>query len=164
MTHSLEPRPSWDSVWMQTAEAIAKRSKCSRARVGAVIVASDQTVISCSYNGPAPDFIDANTDSCSDWCPRAKVGASLDSSYANCVACHSEANAISRANWSQTVGATAFITSAVCINCAKLLAAARVKRIVHAVSATDTHRSPDEVETFLKKCGIEVVRWNYDNV
>ncbi|AKJ72608.1 dCMP deaminase [Gordonia phage GMA2] len=148
-------RPSWDQVWMQMAITIAARSKCERAQIGCVIVASDQTVISSSYNGPAPSF--PASGPCSNWCERARTGET-DDTYSNCPACHSEANAIARADWSRTVGATAFVSGSVCINCAKLLAAAQIVRVVHIVNDGDSHRNPETVEQFLMSCGIEVNR------
>ena len=33
-------RPTWDETWMSIAHTVAKRSRCSRAGIGAVIGAS----------------------------------------------------------------------------------------------------------------------------
>ena len=157
MSQSLEPRPSWDSVWMQTAEAIAKRSKCSRACVGAVIVDAHQNVLSCSYNGPPPSW-PTPTDSCQDWCPRAQSEVTSGMSYDTCPASHAEANGIARADSQRLFGATCYVTSSCCMTCAKLLAAAGITRIVHKVLPSDSHRDPERVEAFLRQCGVEVVR------
>lgn len=150
-------RPTWEDVWMQTAIAISKRSKCSRAQIGAVIVDSRQNVLSCSYNGPPPSWR-TPADSCRDWCPRAQSEVGPGMSYDSCPANHAEANAIARADSQRLAGATCFITGSICMTCAKLLAAAGVTRVVHKVSPSDSHRDPERVEAFLQTCGVEVVR------
>lgn len=45
-------RPTWDEVWMKTAENIAERSYDPRYKVGAVVVTEDNTqVLAVGYNG-----------------------------------------------------------------------------------------------------------------
>ena len=45
-------RPTWDSIWMDFAHLISKRSYDPRYQVGAVIVTDDNTqVLSVGYNG-----------------------------------------------------------------------------------------------------------------
>lgn len=140
------------------AEIMAERSKCSRAKVGCVIVSNDQTVLSASYNGPPPKY--PADGPCTDWCPRARGEGSLDSVYDNCPSTHAETNGIARADHSRIAGATAYVNRASCIQCAKSLAAAGVVRLVHIVGENDMHRNPEATEDFLRLCGVEVVRWN----
>lgn len=148
-------RPTWDETWMAMAEIIAKRSKCSRAQIGCVIVAGDQTVVAASYNGAPPNMV---TDgSCSHWCPRA-INGDADTDYTSCVSSHAEMNAIARSDWSRLKEATVYTTGTTCYNCAKLIAGAGVTRLVHAVRDTDTHRDPLGVESRLKAYGVEVIR------
>lgn len=52
-----------------------------------------------------------------------------------------------------------YINRASCIGCSKALAAAGVAVVVHRVGENDMHRNPDETEDFLRKCGVEVKRW-----
>ncbi|QGF20325.1 deoxycytidylate deaminase [Gordonia phage Sixama] len=142
------------------AEAVAERSKCSRAKIGCVIVDRGQVVISTGYNGPPPNYLGDRggvSTGCRTWCERAK-NKDTDPSYSTCPSNHAEANAIVRADWSRMAGSTAYVTGAVCITCAKLLAAAGVTMVVHRVSATDSHRRPQTVESFLKQCGVSVLR------
>jgi dCMP deaminase len=150
-------RPNWDEVWMQFADTIALRSKCSRAQVGCVIVDKDQNVLSASYNGPPSKYIADGP--CTNWCPRGRGEGGLGSTYDNCPSVHSEVNAIARVDRSRTVGATAYVTRACCIGCAKALAAAGIVRVIHRVDTIDLHRNPDETEKFLKECDINVERW-----
>ena len=47
-----ESRPGWDSIWMEFAHLIAKRSYDPRYQVGAVIVTESNTqVLAVGYNG-----------------------------------------------------------------------------------------------------------------
>lgn len=153
----MESRPSWDMVWMQVAQALAPRSKCSRAQVGAVLVDAHQNVLSCSYNGPPPSW-PTPTDSCKDWCTRAQSQPAPGESYDACPSNHAEANGVARADSQRLSGATCYVTSACCMSCAKLLASAGVGRVVHVVGPTETHRQPDIVERFLRECGVHVDR------
>ena len=153
-------RPSWDDVWSRMADTMSERSKCSRAQIGCVIVAEDQTVISTGYNGPPAKYWSVPIDGhrgCENWCERARQGHT-DSAYSTCPSNHAEANAIVRADWSRLNNATTYVTGSVCFTCAKLLASAGIKRVVHRVHDSDAHRDPEKVEGFLRKCGVKVVR------
>lgn len=153
------PRPSWDRVWMDMAIIIGRRSRCSRAKVGCVIVSTDQEVLSASYNGPPPNYRLAQEGPCSGWCSRAMGHDDLGSNYDSCPSAHAEANGIARADHSRTSGSTAYVSHACCITCAKLLAATGVARVVHMVRSSDAHRNPDATEAFLRDCGLVVDRW-----
>jgi dCMP deaminase len=152
-------RLTWGQVWIIMAEAVACRSLCVRARVGAVIVTKDNRVQSASYNGPAPAFVHNGTP-CSSWCPRAGKTDDFDVHYDDCVATHSEANAIARADWSQLEGATLYVSGATCFQCAKLIAQTGIARLVHRVDSTMGHRDPELVEDFLRRMGVVVERYD----
>lgn len=160
MSLTSDTRPTWDEVWMSFADSIARRSKCTRAQVGCVIVSSTQSVLSASYNGPPPNY--PADGPCSLWCPRAQGLGGLGSVYDNCPASHAEQNGIARADHSMMIGATAYVSRASCITCAKALAASGVIRLVHRVEEIDQHRNPEATEDFLRKCGLTVERWAPD--
>ena len=145
---------------MTFADTIGQRSRCDRAQVGCVLVSDAQSVLSASYNGPPPNY--PAEGSCSSWCPRAQGVGGLGSTYDNCPSVHAEVNAIARADHSKISGATVYTNRATCYSCAKTLAAAGVVRVVHRVTEDDMHRNPDEVEAFLRTCGVDVVRWEDD--
>ena len=45
-------RPEWNSIWMEFAHIIARRSYDTRHQVGAVVVSDDNTqVLAIGYNG-----------------------------------------------------------------------------------------------------------------
>lgn len=161
-------RPSWDEVWMQVAQTMARRSRCDRAQVGAVVVSADNRVLSTGYNGTPrgfdlslPEYLQGS--SCSHWCPRAQEwrGESLDPVYDDCHAAHAEANALTRADFTQMEGATLYVSTSMCKGCAKMFANSGVTRVVfgYAGDGSDAYRSPDKTENFLVDCGVEVTRW-----
>jgi dCMP deaminase len=123
-----------------------------------VIVTADNRVVSFSYNGP-PRGMQVEGP-CINWCPRAMTAdiASVAADYSTCPAVHAEANAIIRASYDDLAGGTIYVTSAMCINCAKIIANSGLVRVVHVVAAEDAHRHPDEVEAFLKASGITTAR------
>ena len=125
-------RPDWDSYFLGIAVAVSARADCRRARHGAVIV-KDHRIVSTGYDGSPP-----GGPSClAGECPRGlltglaqhTVGSHDDS---DCVALHAEANAIAYANRSDTEGATLYVTGQPCAMCAKLVAAAGIRRVVVA--------------------------------
>lgn len=154
----MKDRPSWDETWMIVANNLGQRSRCSRGAIGCVIVSSDNRVLAASYVGPAKDFKPANykpdTD-CTSWCPRSQPGAEIDPSYGNCISCHAEQNAIARCQGDPS-GGTIYVNGSICVNCAKLVAAAGIARVVMIVHSADAHRNPDQVMKFLQVCQIEV--------
>lgn len=153
----MRPRPSWDQVWMEVAYTVAQRSLCSRAQVGAVIVSLDNRVQAASYNGPRPGFNHCGM-TCASWCPRAQPGAAHTADYSACEATHAEASALVRADRSQLTGGTIYITGSVCINCARLISHTELRRVVHTVRETESHRNPEAVEEFLIEAGLKVFR------
>lgn len=114
---NLKHRPSWDEYFMTQSYLISQRSSCERLHVGCVIV-KDNRVISCGYNG----FI---------------AGAPHESIVRNGseqMTIHAETNAVADCakRGVSMCGATAFVTHFCCINCAKVLIAAGIKKIVYA--------------------------------
>ena len=103
---------SFDELYMELAQNLAKKSHCVKMKVGAVI-SKDTRIISLGYNGPP-----AGTHNCDEeWpetgCPRdRKGGCSL--------ALHAEANAILYAakNQMSLDKATLYVTLAPCLACA----------------------------------------------
>jgi dCMP deaminase len=148
-------RPSWDQTWMVVADAIAKRSRCSRAQIGAVVVSKDQRISSTGYNGPAATLpVDGE---CIDWCPRAQGVVPLTNTYDSCPSIHAEANALLYVDRSRVEGGTIYITDAACYQCAKLISNAGILRVVMRIGTRASHRLPDETVEYFRQCNIEVV-------
>lgn len=147
-------RPTWDETWLACADVLGARSRCTRSRVGAVIVAADQTVISASYNGPPRGF--PGDGPCTNWCPRSRGDAEPSPTYDDCPAAHAEANAIARADFSRMQGATIYVSTSCCKGCAKLLANSGIVRVVFRNEEGREYRHPQETIDFLRECGIKV--------
>ena len=111
-----ENRIVWDEYFMSIAFLAASRSSCDRLHVGSVLVKNTH-IISMGYNGflagvPHTSIVRNNHE-------QATV--------------HAEQNAISDAakRGVSVDNATAYITHYPCINCAKILAASGIKKIVY---------------------------------
>jgi dCMP deaminase len=152
-------RLTWDQTWLEFAEVMSKRSRCTRSMVGAVVVAKDQTVVSTGYNGPPRGF--PGEGSCKNWCPRSRGDSPPSPTYDDCPAAHAEANAIARADYSRMQGATIYISTSPCRGCAKLLANSGIIRVVYVHESGREYRHVDETEAFLRHCGIKVTRWDH---
>ena len=96
-----------DKRYMQMALIWAENSYCKRRQVGAILV-KDKMIISDGYNGTPCGF----ENICED-------GNNLTKPYV----IHAEANAITKVARSNnsSEGATLYVTSSPCIECAKLI-------------------------------------------
>ena len=155
-------RPSWDTTWMDIAETVGRRSRCTRAQVGAVIVSSNQRICATGYNGPAANW-PYETD-CIEWCPRAKGEVPLDNMYDSCPAIHAEANALLYVDRSQVEGGTIYVTGACCMQCAKLISNSGIEKVIMKIRDIDVHRKPENVVAYLIECGIDVVTLRGDGI
>lgn len=149
-----DKRPTWDETWISVAEIIAKRSRCTRAQMGAVIISADQHIVATGYNGPAATWPEQGE--CIQWCDRAKGVTSLGTDYLGCPAIHAEANALLYVDRSKSLGGTMYIVSPPCDQCAKLISNSGLSRVVCKISEADMHRHPYDVIAYLERCGVEV--------
>jgi dCMP deaminase len=139
---------------MSVADSIAKRSRCSRAQIGAVVISKDQRVSATRYNGPAATL--AVEGDCIEWCPRAQGVVPLTNTYDSCPSIHAEANALLYVDRSRVEGGTIYITDAACYQCAKLISNAGIRRVVMRIGTRASHRLPDEIVEYFLQCNIEV--------
>lgn len=147
-------RSEWDTVWADVAWAVSRRSACSRAQVGAVIV-KDERVVSTGYNGPASGYPADTRKDCRAWCPRATSAPTQQAGYGfSCPSIHAEANALLHASRKDVEGATLYVTHAPCADCAKLISNSGVA-LVYLLQAVEVHR-PDPTP-YLESCGVAVV-------
>lgn len=129
---------------MSLAEQYARLSYAQRRQVGCVIVIDG--IVVPGYNGTPSGW-----DNC---CETADWSATLPHVI------HAEQNALDKITRStlSSVGASVFVTTAPCIECAKRLAGARVK----AVFYRDIYRNEDGLE-HLRKAGIHVERIEHED-
>lgn len=129
--------------YIRMAKIWAENSYCERRKVGALIV-KDKMIISDGYNGTPSGF----ENICED-----------ENNVTKPYVLHAEANAITkiaRSNNSSD-GATMYVTDAPCIECAKLIIQAGIKRLVYSKE----YRVEDGIN-LLKRAGIEVIYLNPD--
>lgn len=139
------------------ARELAKRSLCSRDRVGAVIVDVNQKVIGEGYNGPPFNF-QHNDASCIQWCIRAMHSVSYrEPDYSDCPALHAEANALMMSDRSLRQGGTIYVTSHPCMGCAKLIANSGLSHLYVYADRQHEYRRNQDVYDFLLNCGVD---WN----
>jgi dCMP deaminase len=172
----MDQRPSWDDTWLDVARVVARRSLCSRAQVGAVIVNAQERVVATGYNGPPaqwgwndveriqptnPMGRRSPVGTCESWCSRGRNGPTTDTaqSYTDCPSVHAEMNALMFANRTEVEGGTLYVTGEICWACAKPVANSGVVRVVIGIEDTDrSHRQGDQSVHMLMDSGIEVVR------
>lgn len=113
-------RPSWDETWMEQAAVIAKRSHDAQTKVGAVLVSTDNVLISEGYNGFPRGIDDSQL-------PNLRPAKYLFFS-----ALHAELNALLNAarTGRSTKGSIAYITGPPCFDCAWALWQSGVVEIV----------------------------------
>lgn len=142
------------------AAAISARSLCVRDQVGAVIVDIHNKIIGEGYNGPPTGFWHGNSP-CDQWCQRT-VNVKLDPEnglqpdYSDCPALHAESNALMMSDRSLRSGGTIYVTSHICIGCAKLIANSGLHYVRVAASIAHDHRRSTASYEFMRKCGLEV--------
>jgi dCMP deaminase len=123
-------RPTWDQYFLDIASMVAIRSDCTRAKIGAVIVDTNNRLVSAGYIGVA-----AGEPGCLDGaCPRGLLSAEQchpGSPYDNCISFHAEVNALLYSDRTRHEGGTMYITREPCDWCAKLIRASGLARVVH---------------------------------
>lgn len=126
-------------MWMEIAQVAAKRSTCSRANVGAVLV-SKSNLISLGYNGPGPGEDHCLGPSCAPhgYCWRAT---------------HAEQNAIYRARPEDLRGMDLYSTRSPCVDCSEIISEAGLRRVFYQ----EEYREPLGI-SLLRQAGVEVYR------
>jgi dCMP deaminase len=128
----------FDRRYLQMARIWAENSYCVRRKVGALIV-KNKMIISDGYNGTPSGFENV----CEDESGRTKP-----------YVLHAEANAITKVAKSNnsSENSTLYITAAPCMECAKLIIQAGIRRVVYF----DSYHSEEGIK-LLSKAGIELV-------
>jgi len=132
-----EKQRQFDVSYLQMARIWGKNSYCKRRQVGALLV-KDRIIISDGYNGTPSGFENECEDNDGKTMPYVL---------------HAEANAITKVAKSNnsSEGATLYITSSPCVECAKLIIQAGIKRVVFA----DQYHCADGI-ALLERAGIHV--------
>ena len=133
-------KEQFDRRYLEMAGVWAKNSYCLRRQVGALLV-KERMIISDGYNGTPSGFENVCEDQ-----------QGVTKPYV----LHAEANAITKVAKSNnsSEGATLYITSSPCMECAKLIIQAGITRVVYC----EAYHKADGVE-LLTRAGIEVQRY-----
>jgi dCMP deaminase len=138
----------FDKLFLTIASEIAKLSHARRAQVGCVLV-KEGNILSFGYNG-MPSGMDNNCEN------ELYANGELKFLETKPEVLHAETNAIAKLakTGHSSLDATAYVTLSPCINCAKLLYQAGIKRVVYK----QKHDGSDGVG-FLEKVGVETYYW-----
>lgn len=130
-----------DRRYLRMAKIWSENSYCARRQVGALIV-KDQMIISDGYNGTPAGFENV----CED-----------DHGVTKPYVLHAEANAITKIarSGNNSDGATLYVTDSPCIECAKLIIQAGIKRVIYGRE----YRLTDGID-LLRRANIEVIYLN----
>lgn len=133
---------------LRVAEEYSRLSHAERLKVGAIIV-KDNRVISIGYNGTPAGW----DNKCEEVVRVFENGKEETKTKPEVI--HAEANAIAKLARSQESGQDAemFITHAPCIECAKLIHTAGIKKVYYK----NVYRNEEGV-SFLNRCGLDIER------
>lgn len=132
-----EKQLQFDKHYLEMAQIWAKNSYCVRRKVGALMV-KDRMIISDGYNGTPRGFENI---------------CELEDGTTKPYVLHAEANAITKVakSHNSSQGATIYITSSPCVECAKLIIQAGIERVVFQ----EKYRNLDGV-ALLRRAGVLV--------
>lgn len=133
-----------DYRYLRMARVWAENSYCKRRRVGALVV-KENMIISDGYNGTPSGF----ENICED-----------ENGITKPYVLHAEANAITKLarSGNNSDGSTLYVTASPCIECAKLIIQAGIKRVVYG----EKYRLTEGID-LLRRANIEVEYLNLGN-
>lgn len=136
MENELSKQTKLDLRYLRMARMWAENSYCKRRQVGALVV-KDKMIISDGYNGTPSGFENICEEN------------DITKPYV----LHAEANAITKLARSSnnSDGSTLYVTASPCIECAKLIIQAGIKRVVYA----EKYRLNDGIQ-LMERAGIKV--------
>ena len=116
-------RPSWDTIWIEFADTISKRSSDPSFKVGCCIVTQDNTqVLAIGYNG--------------DHKGGTNERESMDPGCSGFI--HAEINALIKLDYNNPKRKTLYITLSPCRQCAKAIINGGIDRVVYRDTYRDT--------------------------
>jgi|SRR5690554_1231310 len=138
-TSGADKQAQLDNRYLRMAQIWAENSYCERRKVGALLV-KNKMIISDGYNGTPSGFENV----CED-----------ENGITKPYVLHAEANAITKVakSTNNSENATLYVTTAPCIECAKLIIQSGISRVVFCTS----YRVQDGIE-LLNKAQIEVIQ------
>ena len=143
MSSNKDKQRELDLRYLRMARIWAENSYCERRKVGALVV-KEKMIISDGYNGTPSGFENV----CED-----------EGNVTKPYVLHAEANAITKLARSSnnSDGATLYVTASPCIECAKLIIQAGIRRVVYG----EQYRMEDGIN-LLKRANVEVIYINVE--
>ena len=143
MQKDTDKQKALDIRYVRMARIWAENSYCTRRQVGSLIV-KDKMIISDGYNGTPSGF----ENICED-----------ENNVTKPYVLHAEANAITKIarSGNSSDGATMYVTASPCIECAKLIIQAGIKRVVYS-----EHYRLEDGLNLLRRANIDVTYINPD--
>lgn len=135
----MSSRPNWQEYFSEIVQVTAKRSSCSRLKVGCVLV-KDNRIISQGYNGFLPG------------CPHISIVRDEHEQ----ATIHAEQNAITDCakRGVSCNDSNAYITHYPCLNCCKLLLASGIKKIYYL----EDYKNDSLVQEFMNQCNVQIIK------
>lgn len=135
-------RPTWNDMFMQIAEVVAKRSKDPHTKVGAVIV-KDNHILGIGYNAEPKGF---SYDF--DWHSKEKYDYVI----------HAELNAIANSTYfgNSIAGSTIYLTLSPCSECMKLL----IQYGIGTIYYKDKYKDFEKSERMAKYSNIKLIKYD----
>jgi dCMP deaminase len=161
-----DERPSRDDILMLSANLWARRSSCSRSRIGVVIASTDGRILITGYNGAPAGMQHCNHNCTCRYVSREAFESAPFGHVPQCpadkpclISVHAEANAIARCAMEgiRIGGAQIFTTFSPCVPCAQLIISSGISRVVWSQEYRD-HRGLD----LLDQAGLEVVKYGHE--
>ena len=128
-----------DIVYMNIAGEVSQLSKCSRKKVGAIIV-KDNNILSFGYNGTPSGFCNTcEEDNKTKWS-----------------VLHAESNAIVKVakSTNSSSGSTLYCTLSPCKDCSKLIIQAGIIKVVYK----EVYKGSTEGLDLMKESGIKIIK------
>jgi len=156
-------KKEWDITFLEIAKLMSEHSTCTRVQVGGVLVKAGR-IISTGYNGVASKQLECkqffkelhnemNIDEKFEDFIKSKEFSDMHRDFSIHNELHAEQNIIGYAarNGVNTSDSTIYLTCSPCTQCAKLLIASGVVRVVYAEIY---NRTSDDGLPLLKQCKI----------
>jgi dCMP deaminase len=149
----MKKMPTWTEYFLQMADLVATKSKDKSRQVGCVLVGPDNEVLSTGYNGMCRGI----NDDVPERHERPEKYYWFE---------HAERNAVYNAAGVKLKGATAYMQSPPCADCARALIQVGIVQIhtrkAHAFIGLSAHKweaSLQRARIMLAEAGVELTEW-----
>jgi len=150
MAEEKEKRASWDEYFLSLIKEVGKRATCDRGKSGCVIV-KDKRIICTGYVGSPPGFPHCDE---AGHLMKKMIGEDGKESMHCMRTLHAEQNAIIQAAKYGTPidGTTIYTTMEPCRNCAMMILACGIKRVV----CQKRYHAAQETREMFQKAGVRL--------